>query len=218
MRRTSLIPNQVYIPVSGKKSMRETKTILGSRAMLLEDIIRLNSRDIIYFQQLSGEQVSLSQEINTGQNIYSLIQDKKNNHTLELVDNSWVLKINHNDILINYLFAQIKASRSFGGVLNNQTKDNNVSLAIIDYINLNILDKYEISNVELFLEYKSLEGTDRFLKNNIYNDKISKRFDSFFFDINDQDNLEVIFNQSKDINSFNFDYYFNIILEKINKE
>lgn len=218
MRRTSLIPNQVYIPVSGKKSMREIKTILGSRAMLLEDTIRLDSRDIIYFQQLSGEQVSLSQEINTGQNIYSLIQDKKSNHTLELVDNSWILKINHNEILINYLFSQIKASRSFGGVLNNQTKDNNVSLAIIDYINLNILDKYEISKVDLFLEYKSLEGTDRFLKNNIYNNKISKRFDSFFFNINDQDNLEAIFNQTKDVNSFNFDYYFNIILKKINKE
>ena len=218
MRRTSLIPNQVYVPISGKKSMKETKTILGSRVMLLEDIIRLDSRDIIYFQQLSGEQISLSQEINTGQNIYSLIQDKRNNHTLELIDDSWILEINHNEILINYLFAQIKASRSFSGVLNNQTKDNNVSLAIIDYINLNILDKYEISNVELFIEYKSLEDTDRLLKNNIYDNRTSKRFDNFFFDINEQDMLEVVFNQTKDINSFNFDYYFNIILEKISKE
>lgn len=208
MKRSAIIPNQKHIPVSGTKNMREIKNLLGSKAMLLENNIRLDSRDIIYFQKLDGEQVSLTQEINNPPTVYSLSKDKQNNHSLFFDDSKWVLEIDIYKILINYLFASIKKARSFNGILNSSTLNNSVRLAILDYIDKNIIDLYSFSEFELFVEYYSLDNPNRFLRNNIFSSDVNTKQQNFTLDLSNV--LRVEFTQLKDIEKFNFNYYFNI--------
>ena len=79
MRKKGISPEYVYESVAGSFNMREQRSFFGSKMMYIENDIILDKRDIVYYQQLTGEQLDLTQELNLESNLYSISQDKLDN-------------------------------------------------------------------------------------------------------------------------------------------
>lgn len=224
MKKSGISPEYIYSEVPGSYNMTEQKSFMGSKVMYIEDTIRLDNRDIIYYQQLSGEQFDLVQESNLEPNLYSISQDKFDNHTFgfnidqsDIEKNSrtkWVIELNLRKLLINYIYANIKNTRSFEFIRNKDTQSKSVNESIYKYINNNIVDRYQYKSIELYIQYISLDenGINRF---DVRYDKNIESEDNKFTNhglifTEDTSIVRILFDQQRDSKEFTFKYYFNV--------
>lgn len=231
MRRTYISPEFEYSRVYGTFNMKEESSFFGSKMLEIEDILDLNNQSIIYYQNLNKEQIDLEIETSLSPVVYSLSDDKKNNHTLVLDDNQsesqrnsqtkYVMTIQLRTILENYLFAILKQYRTFEGVRNVMCSNNNVNFSIKEYISKNILDRYKFEKVELYLRYVDLrdQNVRRFINNWYSSDDIivkenllSKVQTETEFD---ESSVKVLFNQEKSSQQYSFEYYFKLSWVKL---
>ena len=129
MRTTNISPEFVYTNVNGTLSMQEKRSFLGSKLIKFDDTINIKSENIIYYQSLLNEQLNIDIEKTLSPIIYDTVSDKLSNSTIVLDDSQsidqqnnntrWILKIQFNTLLINYLFATLKKYRTFDSVQNN---------------------------------------------------------------------------------------------------
>ncbi len=231
MRRTYISPEFEYNRVYGTFNMKEESSFFGSKMLEIEDMLDLNNQSIIYYQNLNKEQIDLEIETSLSPVVYSLSDDKKNNHTLALDDNQsesqrnsqtkYVMTIQLRTILENYLFATLKQYRTFEGVRNIMCSNNNVNFSIKEYISKNILDRYKFEKVELYLRYVDLRDQnvrrfvnswysldDIIVKENI----LSKIQTETEFD---ESSVKVLFNQDKSSQQYSFEYYFKLSWVKL---
>jgi hypothetical protein len=229
MRRNYISPEFKYKSVFGTYNMSEQSTFFGSNILYIEDKIYISDNNIIYYQNFENEQLDLLIEKSLKPIVYNASDDKNSNHTLVFDDSQnqyqkdnqtrWIMNINLSNILTNYIFASLKQARTFEGVKNNMTIYNDVTLAINEYITNNVLKRYRYSKIDLYLKYNDLRK-QYFLryKNNwnktiISDANLVKRFQTETS--YDYSNVRVIFNQEKSSSNYSFDYYFNILFEKI---
>jgi len=139
MRRNYISPEFKYNKVLGTYNMVENPSLFGSKVLEVEDKITIDSNFIQWYQRSSGEQIDQNSEINFGVSTLDVVNLKKVNSTLEL-DKSisestrdqnprWILTINLKNILSEYLFATLKNWRTFEGVENYMTLNNNVDVS-----------------------------------------------------------------------------------------
>jgi hypothetical protein len=229
MRKNYISPEFTYNKVNGTFNMKEESSFLGSKMLEIEDSIYISDNNIIYYQRLTNEQIDLSTETTQSPIIYNVGDDKKKNHTL-VIDESqsqydlnnntkWILNININDVLSNYLFAKLKEYRTFEGVKNSMTIYNDVDFAIKEYIQKNVLNRYKYKTVELFIKYNDLRDQNVLRYKNIWNQNVlstgtnlKKIQTETSYDFND---VKVSFSQESPSSKYTFDYYFNILFEKI---
>jgi len=228
MRKKGIAPEYNYIPIPGSFNMMEKRSFMGSKMMDIEDSIHLDNRDIVYYQQSSGEQINLNQELTTDPSIYSTTVDKNVNHKIDFdpsqsdLDKNnktkWIIEVNLRKCLRNYIYAQIKNNRTFEGILNTNTIYKSVNESIYKYIDNNIINRYELNDIEFFLNYIDLTNNNikRFKTN--YNPNIENK-DNRFKSIrtvfsNDRSFVRILFTQQQDSKNSTFDYYFNIIFNK----
>lgn len=228
MRRNYISPEYKYVPAYGTYNMVEQTSFFGSKMLEIEDLINISNENIIYYQSDIKEQISYLLEKNLQPIVYSTVSDKKTNHTITLGESQselqksqnarWVIKIDLKTILTNYLFATLKKHRTFEGVKNNMTIYNNIDFAITEYINKNVLNRYKYSSLQFFVNYKSFSQADTLKHDNTFTEisnttlitsKAQVLIDS------DGKNLTIIFNQEKNASEYNFDYYFNLVFEKV---
>lgn len=230
MRRTYISPEFNYNKVFGTFNMLEQSTFFGSKMLDIADQIEIKNENLIYFQQTTGEQINQTAELLLPQIIYDTVTDKRVNHLLILDESQspqekfnntrWILDINLNSILTNYIFATMKRWRTFEGVRNSMTIDNNVNRALTDYITKNVLNRYKFTRVELFLKSVDLLSNSRLKYDAKYNDTIELIPNSVFSKfqtITDANNIDIrlIFYQPESSQRYSFDYYFNLYFEKI---
>ena len=163
MRRTYISPEFDYSPIWGTFNMEEESTVFGSKMLEIEDNLEIHDQNLVYFQTQDAEQLDLSIESSLPSISYSASEDKRLNHTLVLDESQtesqkntrarWIITIDLRTILTNYLFATLKRWRTFEGVRNSMTKSNDVSFAMQEYIIKNVLDRYKLNRVELYLNY-----------------------------------------------------------------
>ncbi len=228
MRRTYISPEFLNNKVYGTFNMVEESNFFGAKMLDIEDSISISNTDIIWYQKLNGEQLDFSIESTLPSNSYSSITDKFNNHTLvydetqskfQLDRNTkWILTIDLNTILSNYLFATLKKYRTFEGVRNDITREKDVNVAIRKYIDNNILNSYKYKTIDLFINEKSLRNQNLLRFKNTWNSNLT--IESKFTKIQtetsfDYSTIKLIFNQNNPSTEYNFDYYFNILFEKI---
>lgn len=229
MRRNYISPEFEYKKVNGTLNMIEQSSFLGSKMLEIEDFIEIKNENIIYYQTENGEQLDLSSEISLPQIIYDTVLDKKENQNLKIDESQsnsdlenntrWILDINIRKILKNYIFATMKKFRTFEGVQNSYTINNNVDSSIFDYIDKNVLSRYKLTRLEMFIKNVDLltEGELKYVNKydvNIESDEyILKKFETNT-DFEDKE-IRVLFSQSKSGNSFNFRYYYNLYFEKL---
>lgn len=229
MRRSYISPEFTYNNVFGTYNMVEQSSFFGSKMLKIEDSIKICDNNIIYYQNLNNEQIDLLIENSLSPIVYNASDDKKSNHTL-IIDESqtkyqldnqtkWIININIEQILANYIFAILKQSRTFEGIKNSMTINNDVNVAMRSYITSNVLNRYKYTEIELYLKYNDLKNQNILrYKNNwnttiISDSNLLKRFQTET--AYDYSSLRVLFSQEKPSSQYSFDYYFNILFEKI---
>ena len=157
--------------------------------------------------------------------MYNTVDDKKNNSILtqnnlnnDLYNNTkWILTIDVNTILFNYLFANLKKYRTFEGVANNITLYNDVNSSIKEYINRNLIYLYDMTKIEVFLKYNDL-NVSGYRFNNLYdaniesNNNLTNKYNITTDAITRKTIIN--FNQEKISSNFSFNYYYNLYFNK----
>ena len=232
MRRTYISPEFNYNRVFGTFNMREESTFFGSKMLEIEDSLNLHNQGIIYYQNSNSEQIDISIETSLTPIVYSTSDDKKINHTLIIDDSQsdsqrntqtkYIMNIDLKTILKNFLFVTLKQYRTFEGVRNNMCYSGDINTSIKDYIEKNIVDRYNFERVDLFLKYVDLRDQNVRRFNNIWaidTDDVSKseyqlkRFQTET-DFNDS-TVKLTFNQEQSSQIYSFEYYFKLFWSKL---
>lgn len=229
MRRSYISPEYIDNKVYGTLNMVEESNFFGSKMLDIEDTILIGTQDIIYYQNLKGEQIDYSVESSLQSYIYSPSTDKSSNHTL-IVDDSqpkyqldkntrWILTINLKEILGNYLFGVMKKYRTFEGLKNEMTRYSNVNIALESYVTFNVLDRYKLKSIDFYIQYKDLRSQSLLRYKNTWNpnimlpeNKMTKIQSETSFD---ESTINLFFNQEKPSSDYSFEYFFNINYEKL---
>ena len=229
MRRSYISPEYTELSSYGTFNMVEESNFFGAKMLEVEDTISISNQNIIYYQKSTGEQVDISIESSLTSQVYSASDNMKSHQTLVLDptqlnyqkdgNTKWVLTIDLKDILTDYLFAIMKRYRTFEGISNNLTRTNDVNTAIRQYISNNVLNRYKFSKLDLYVSYKDLMQQNVLRYKNTWNSNIvsdanllKKAQKDLSFD---ESELKIYFSQEKSSSQYNFDYYFNILFEKI---
>ncbi len=229
MRRNYISPEFKYTDISGTMNMSEISNFFGSKMLEIEDSIYLDDMSIIYYQNSNGEQINLSSESISEPNIWSSISSKVKYHKLSIEKSQteyqmnnmtvWNLEFDLKNFLSEYIFSQLKKSRAFEGVKNIMTKNGDVNSSIGTYIINNVLNRYKFSRIDLYISYNDLRGNGMLKWNNKFDKNINN-------DINlvrkyqlltniDESQITLTFTQEKPSKEWSFNYYFNILFEKL---
>ncbi len=229
MRRTYISSEYSNTKTYGTFNMVEESNYFGSKMLEIEDSIYIENQNIIYYQRPSGEQINLSAETSIDSPVYSTSADKEKNHSLKIdetqtnyqKENStkWIMDIKLNDVLSNFLFANLKRYRTFEGMKASLTRTNDVNTTIREYINKNVSNRYKLSKIDLYIKYKDLRSQNVLRFKNTWNSTIaidSNKFQKIQTETAfDGLNIKLLFNQEQPSTQYSFEYYFNILFEKI---
>ena len=195
----------------------------------IEDSIIISNQEIIYYQNENGEQIDYSIESSLQSYNYSAITDKQVNHTL-VIDNTqplyqknentrWILTLDLEKIITNYIFANLKKYRTFEGVKKDMTIYDDVNVAISNYINFNVYNRYKVETIDLYVTYNSLRNQNILKFKNTWNRNVESsenkltRVQTEYFSNNSK--VRLIFNQEKPSKEFSYNYFFNVNLTKL---
>jgi hypothetical protein len=229
MRRNYISPEFEHKEVYGTYNMVEESNFFGAKMLEIEDSILINNQNIIYYQMPNGEQLDLSVENTLQSYVYSASGDKEKNHILTIDPTqteytkenltNWTLDLNLKGILANYLFAELKSWRTFEGIRTNMNYYNDVNSAINNYINFNVIDRYKLSSIDLYLRYKDLRSQNLLRYKNAWNSEIvspTTKFTKFQSEMSvDGGYAKVTFNQQQPSSLYTFEYFFNLNFEKL---
>ena len=229
MRRSYISPEFDKKEIYGTFNMLEESNYFGAKMLEIEDSINISTQDIVFYQRENGEQIDLSTESTMESIIYSSTMDKKTNHSLILEESQtsynlenntkWRLEINIEEILSNFLFSELKRYRTFEGLKTDMNIYNNVDTSIKNYIKLNILNRYKFKSIDLFISYRDLRDQNLLKHKNNWTSSVyitENKHNRYQSDINyDKSVATIYFDQEKPGSKYAFDYYFNILFEKI---
>lgn len=229
MRRTYISSEFVNTKINGTFNMIEESNFFGAKMLDVEDSIYIENQNIIYYQQASGEQIDLAIESSLPSYVYSSSSDKETNHRLTLDDSQtsfqkngntkWILEIELRTILENYLFATLKRFRTFEGIENNQTITNDINSSVQKYITSNVTNRYKFKKLDLYIRYKDLRNQNVLRYKNVWSTSVnseSNKYNKFQTDLAyDDSKIKIYFNQEKTSAEYTFEYFFNILFEKI---
>ena len=225
MKITHISPEFNYNNVFGTLSMKEKKSFFGSKLIKYEEALSILNQSIVYYQQLNGEQTNINSEILLPPVLYNASDDKSNNSSLiqnkSNANGSWILTINYGNILQNFLFATLKNYRTFEGITNNITLNNDVNVALTSYIADNLINIYQLSKVDLFISYNNIANSNPplLVNNNIFDESIAIEANLVTTYTSNLDTNKMIdtisFTQTQNNTKFNFNYYFNLYFSKI---
>lgn len=229
MRKNYISPEFKYNNVYGTFNMKEQSSFFGSKMLEIEDSISISDTNLIYYQSTDKSQIDLSSESTIRPIVYNVSTDKLSNHDIKIDESQtqydlnnntkWIVDINVNDILVNYLFATLKQARTFEGVQNSMTIYNDVDFAIKEYIKTNVLNRYKFSKIELYLKYNDLRNQNILRYKNNWNQNAMKD-GSILKKIQtettyDYSTIKLKFSQEQPSSKYTFDYYFNLFFDKI---
>ena len=230
MRRNYISPEFESKEVFGTYNMVEESNFFGAKMLEVEDSIYVDNQNIIYYQLPTGEQLDLSVENTLQSQVYSADADKKSKHRLTLDPTqtdyqkengtNWILEIDLKGILSSYIYAQMKAWRTFEGIKNGMTYYNDVNTALNKYIEFNVVDRYKAARIDLYIQYRDLRSQSLLKFNNTWKQDASllekNRMSKFQSETSvDGSYTKLTFAQLQPGSTYAFDYYFNIFFEKI---
>jgi len=233
--------------VNGTFNLKEEKTFFGTKVMDIEDEIHIIDKSIQYFQVMktgtpeemrnNGYQFSQINQFEETLFIMDIVQIKNQHHNIkktlqnqqdEKFNTRWEININIKNILIEYLFGKIKNARTFKSLSYKNFSSKNINKSIYEYINNNLLDRYEFSSIDLYIKYIDIKD------NVIYTSEAIKQFDPLFNQSIEYPEYQVTnanmkldlyldklapitvnYYQTEPSSDFKFDYYYNIHYKKI---
>jgi hypothetical protein len=229
MRRSYISPEYTESTIYGTFNMVEESNFFAAKMLEIEDSIYISNQNIIYYQRATGEQIDLSIESSLPSQVYSASDNMKTHQSI-IIDptqldyqkdgnTKWILTIDLKSILTDYLFAVMKRYRTFEGISNKVTRTNDVNTVAKQYISNNVLNRYKFKKIDLYVSYKDLMNQNVLKYKNTWNPNISIEANSLKKaqkDLSfDSSELKIFFSQEKKSSEYNFEYYFNILFEKI---
>ena len=229
MRKSYISPEFTYTNVNGTYNMVEQSSFFGSKMLSIDNSIFISNNSIIYYQRINNEQIDLQIEKSLPPIIYNASTDKLNNSSLSLDKSqstfqlsnqtSWILNINLNQILSNYIFALLKQNRTFEGITNDITSYNDVNVSTREYITNNVLNRYQFSQITMYLSYIPLTSQNSLKYNNTWDPTIvipsnlvqNLQTQTAY----DYSTLKVTFNQAQPSSGYSFNYYFNLLFNRL---
>ena len=229
MRRSYISPEFDHNEIYGTFNMAEESNFFGAKMLEIEDSIYISNNNVIYYENSNGEQIDLASESILESKVYSSSNNKLINHNLILDESQsdyqknnntrWILDINLRGILSDYIFAQMKRWRTFEGIKNNMTFNNDVSSALKNYISLNVIDRYKISKVELYIQYTDLRSNNLLRYKNTWDEQTFEptyQFNKFQSETSyDASTVRILFSQERPSANNNFKYFFNLLFVKV---
>jgi hypothetical protein len=161
--------------------------------------------------------------------VYNSSDDKLQNHkiykddtqTQHQLDNStkWIMDINLNSILTDYLFSILKQYRTFEGVRNAMTSSNDIDFAIREYIKNNVINRYKLKNIVMYIKYRDIHNQNVLRYQNTWNPVINQTANILkkvqTETAYDYSTMKVMFTQEQPSSQYSFEYFFDLIFEKI---
>lgn len=228
MRRSYMSPEYINTPIWGTYNMVEESNFFGAKMLEIEDSLYVSNQNIIYYQRPTGEQIDISIESSLPTQTYIASDNIFSEHKIYIDDSQfdyqrenntkWIIDINIENILLNYIFATMKRYRTFEGILNEMTKTNDVNTSIREYISSNVSNRYKFSKIDLYIQYNDLRSQNELKFKNNWNQNIISDINILKkkqVDTSLDSKLKISFTQEKPSSQYNFDYYFNILFEKI---
>ena len=229
MRRNYISPEFESKEVFGTYNMVEESNFFGAKMLEIEDNILISDQNIIYYQMPNGEQLDLSVENTLQSYVYSAASAKEKNQILTIDPTqteytkenltTWTLDLNLKGILSDYLFAELKRWRTFEGIRTNMNSYNDVNTAINNYINFNVIDRYKLSRIDLYVSYKDLRSQTLLRYKNSWNPAVAtpaNRLTKFQSEMSvDGGYTKITFSQQQPSSLYSFEYFFNLYFEKL---
>ena len=229
MRRTYISPEYINKKVYGTYNMVEESNFFCAKMLDVEDSIMIENQNIVYYQRRNGEQLDLSIESTLPSIIYSSSDSKSRNHTLVIDDSQndydrnnntkWILDISLKNILTDYIFSTMKRYRTFEGIQNSMTIENDVNVALTNYINYNVLNRYKLDQLILYISYRDLRNQSVLRYKNTWKNDIAIK-ENIMKKVQtetafDESTIRAFFNQEKSSSTYVMDYYFTLSFVKI---
>lgn len=224
MRRSYISPEYLQDESKGTLSMKDESTYFSSKIIELSDYIEIDNIDMIWYENSKKEQLDLSIESTNDPNLYSPSNDKEINITLEIdKENSntedvlWKFDINYKKILKNYLYASLKKYRTFEGVRKDSVIGNDIEQSIRNYINDNIIGKYELDKIDFYLSNRSINNKNQLKYKNNWDINLSESSLRNDYEKYDKVDSEIMTIEFLHLNSnmYVFDYYYNLKFKRI---
>lgn len=234
------------IPKIGSKNMKEQNSFFGSKMMKLEKNILINDNIIQYydipyksedgetyenvgFQGLvkSDDETENNLDLVKLKEISNYIQPSIQNELDYKYNTKWDITIKLEHILTEYLYSNIKKSRTFSLLMGDDVSKGNINNSLREYISLNLLDRYKFKNINLYVVYNNIieDGINTNTQHQYsptYNFKIKKE-ENKVYNINTTkknlnskiEDISVKYTQTKSSDKYNFEYYYEILFELI---
>jgi|TARA_R110002167_G_scaffold244919_3_gene450371 hypothetical protein len=226
MRRNYISPEFVNSKIYGSFNSYEESNFFGSKMLEIEDLVDIIDQNVIYYQNSKNEQIDVDVESAQNSVIYSSFDNKKQNHTLIIDDSQsdiqrksntrWILDIDLKSILTEFIFANLKRERTFQSLTNDMVVSKDVNVFIRNYISNNVLDRYNLSNIELYVDYLDLKSEDNFQYKNTFDKRTFNKISRFQTETNyNSTKTRLTFNQEQTSQDWTFKYSFNLKFVKI---
>jgi hypothetical protein len=226
MRRNYISPEFVNSKIYGSFNSYEESNFFGSKMLEIEDLVDIIDQNIIYYQNSKNEQIDANVETAQNAIIYSSFENKNQNHVLTIDDSQsddqkksntrWLLDIDLKSILTEFVFANLKRERTFQSLTNDMVVSKDVNVFMRNYITNNVLDRYKLSNIDLYVDYLDLKSEDNFQYENIFDKRSFTKLTRFQTETNyNSTKTRLTFNQEQTSKDWSFKYLFNLKFVKI---
>lgn len=226
MRRNYISPEFVNSKIYGSFNSYEESNFFGSKMLEIEDLVDIIDQNIIYYQNSKNEQIDANVETAQNATIYSSSENKNQNHVLTIDDSQldtqkksntrWLLDIDLKSILTEFVFANVKKERTFQSLTNDMVVSKDVNVFIRNYITNNVLDRYKLSNIDLYVDYLDLKSEDNFQYENLFDKRTLNKLTRFQTETNyNSTKTRLTFNQEQTSKDWSFKYLFNLKFVKI---
>ena len=226
MRRNYISPEFVNSKIYGSFNSYEESNFFGSKMLEIEDLVDIIDQNIIYYQNSKNEQIDANVETAQNATIYSSSENKNQNHVLTIDDSQldtqkksntrWLLDIDLKSILTEFVFANVKKERTFQSLTNDMVVSKDVNVFIRNYITNNVLDRYKLSNIDLYVDYLDLKSEDNFQYKNLFDKRTLNKLTRFQTETNyNSTKTRLTFNQEQTSKDWSFKYLFNLKFVKI---
>jgi len=228
MRRSYISPEYNSNVVNGTLNMLEESNFFSAKMLEIEEKLLIDNIDILWYQSQTKEQLDISIESTSAPYLYSPSEDKQQNLSLTIntaetpaglqsKNTRWIFEINLKQILTNYLYAIFKKYRTFEGVKNSQTIYDDVDIAIINYINNNVLNRYRYNKIDLYLAYRSVGEENQLKYKNNWNINLAEEtlIENYQTVLETDESIVKLLFLQLNSSEYIFDYYYNIHFERI---
>lgn len=173
MRKSFLTKEYSIEPRAGSFSMKEQRAFFSSKILEIEDVMYIGNNNINWTESQDKTQGIRLEDINRSFNTANV---KASKHSIRISPQQseqekreftkWELTFNIREMITEYLFAQLKANRTFAGIDNSNTLSMDIDTAINQYIIDNVYPRIKFFNIVLYIQYYKIGEPQGFLDTN----------------------------------------------------